>query len=341
MLDAATGQLLWAAGDQPDADRVLSYMTHGFAARVAALDTSGDGYADRLYAADIGGRLWRFDVWNGRAPTELVTGGVLASLGAADPTPAAVGLSDARRFFSAPDVALIQPRGGDAYYNLAIGSGDGDNVHTAGIRDRFYSIRDREPFVKRTQAAYDAAQVIFDADVTNISASPQSAQVPGDSPGWKLDLSVNGQEGDTGAGAMGSGEKVLAESLTANGVILFTTYQPANEGLDPAGCPPQGTNRVYAVRVESGAAAFDLNDDLEVTADDRFEALAQEGIAGEPRIEWVRPGSPSAPGLPTDPISPATASAATPRCLVGAELMSACVRFDSVLRTFWKRSAVN
>jgi type IV pilus assembly protein PilY1 len=76
MLDAATGAVLWHAGDQSTADLVLSRMTHGVASRVAVLDTDGDGFADRLYASDTGGRVWRFDVWNGRTPTGLITGGV-------------------------------------------------------------------------------------------------------------------------------------------------------------------------------------------------------------------------------------------------------------------------
>jgi hypothetical protein len=124
-------------------------------------------------------------------------------------------------------------------------------------------------------------------------------------------------------------------------VILFTTYQPANS-LDSAGCAPPGTNRVYAVRVESGAAALDLNGDLEVTPDDRFATLTQEGIAGEPRIEWVKPGGSGAPGSPTAPPPPADNSTRpAARCLVGVEVMSACVRLDTVLRTFWKRISVN
>ena len=82
MMDAATGKLLWTAGDQSRADRALPRMTHAVAARVAAIDTDGDGFADRMYAADVGGRIWRFDIWNGRGPGDLVTGGVLASLGA-------------------------------------------------------------------------------------------------------------------------------------------------------------------------------------------------------------------------------------------------------------------
>ena len=41
-------------------------MRYPIAARVNAVDTDSDGFADRLYAADLGGQVWRFDIWNGK-----------------------------------------------------------------------------------------------------------------------------------------------------------------------------------------------------------------------------------------------------------------------------------
>ena len=35
---------------------------------VRVVDLTGDGFADRMYAADLGGRIWRFDIFNGAAP---------------------------------------------------------------------------------------------------------------------------------------------------------------------------------------------------------------------------------------------------------------------------------
>ena len=133
MLDAATGRLLWSAGNHKGADRLLSRMGYGIATRIVVLDTDRDELADRMYAADMGGQIWRFDIWNGRDPSQLVTGGVLANLGAAEPRAAPATAADARRFFNAPDIAFIRPRGGNAYYNLAIGSGgDGRNAAAPG-----------------------------------------------------------------------------------------------------------------------------------------------------------------------------------------------------------------
>lgn len=391
MLDAASGRVLWSAGGDTGSDLALTRMTHGIAARVATLDVDGDGFADRLYTADVGGRVWRFDVWNGRTREQLVTGGVFASLGmveplaasstqtstatpaptpasapppapvsaaasasaaapdpaaASDPAaapvsapapepaaapPAPTAPSDARRFFTAPDVALMQPRGQNAWYNLAIGSGDGDEPRATTVRNRFYALRDRDPFVKRSQADYDATAPLLDADLTPVT-TPGSG-VPDDSPGWKLDL--------------GPGEQVLTEPVTASGVVMFTTHEPG-ASIDGSLCASDDTNRVYAVRVESATAALDLDNDTKVTDADRSAVLEQKGIPPAVRIET--PGSqqggaaqpwPGTPASPDAPGSPASAPSRATRCLVGAELLSQCVPLDTVLRTFWKRTTAN
>ena len=223
----------------------------------------------------------------------------------------------------------MQPRGQNAWYNLAIGSGDGDDVRATIVRNRFYSLRDRNPFVRRSQADYDAASPVLDADLTPITAATSS--VSQDSPGWKLDL--------------GSREQVLAEPVTANGVVMFTTHEPG-ASLDGSLCASNDTNRVYALRVESAAAALDLNGDMEVTDADRSAVLEQKGVAPGVRIETPGPqqGAPSEPsgGTPGAPAAPpATAPSRAPTCLVGAELLTECVPLDTVLRTFWKQTSAD
>jgi Tfp pilus tip-associated adhesin PilY1 len=89
MLDAASGDLLWYAGGPGGAESpappalALPSMTAAIAGGVTALDMDGDRYVDRLYLADVAGRVWRFDLWNGESVPRFATGGVFASLGAA------------------------------------------------------------------------------------------------------------------------------------------------------------------------------------------------------------------------------------------------------------------
>ena len=218
----------------------------------------------------------------------------------------------------------MQPRGQEAWYNLAIGSGDGEDVRAAGVRNRFYSLRDRDAFVMHSQPDYDAASPLLDADLPDIATgAPRD-----DAPGWKLDLT--------------SGEAVLSESVTAGGVVMFTTHQ-SSASVEGSLCASDDTNRVYAVHVDLGTAALDLNGDAKVTDADRSAVLEQKGIPAAVRVEFPRPGpvtsgEPPAPGTPE---LPPTAPAHASNCLVGAELLNACVPLDAVLRTFWKSTSVN
>ena len=70
MVDAETGNRLWYAGNNAGANLVLSTagkaMTNAIPSRVTVADINSDGFADRMYVGDMGGRLWRFDITNGQ-----------------------------------------------------------------------------------------------------------------------------------------------------------------------------------------------------------------------------------------------------------------------------------
>ena len=127
---------------------------------------------------------------------------------------------------------------------------------------------------------------------------------------------------------------------------MFTTHQPG-ASVDGSLCASDGTNRVYALRVESAAAALDLDDDARINEADRSAVLEQKGVAPGVRIETPRAGqgapAGTSPGTPTEPGNPGVppTSSRIPTCLVGAELLNQCVPLDTVLRTFWKRTSAN
>jgi type IV pilus assembly protein PilY1 len=327
MVDAQSGALLWYAGG-PGAtgtpDLELDEMTHSIPGRVVTLDIDGDAYADRMYAADMGGRVWRFDIWNGRGRGDgLVTGGVLATLGGGGTGDASI--ENNRRFYYAPDVALIQRRGADPYYNLAIGSGyRGHPLHTE-TRDRFYSIRDRNPFTKLTQSQYESATPVRDADLVNITPTPAQTTVPSNARGWKLEMTLNGGW---------TGEKILAEALTVEGTILFTSYQPvAASNVDPCR-PSNGINRAYALRVDTGLAAIDFNETGAVDVDDMSTELQQTGIAGSVSLIFENVAASGATaGQGTDQIG------RRGLCAIGLEVLQRCVAPDAVVRSYWRRIA--
>jgi len=325
MVDAVSGDLLWYAGPSTDTGADLRHpsMLHGIPGDIRIFDLTGDGFADRMYAADMGGRVWRFDVHNGQTRTNLVTGGVFASLGNAH-----LGThpnSTTRRFYSAPDVAFLAD-GGRTWLNVAIGSGYRGHPLNVETQDRFYSLRDHLPFARLTQAQYDTATVITEADVNLIDITTDiSPTIPPGATGWRLDLRSP------------AGEKSLSEARTIQSMIQFTTYEPNLDEADPvdgACAPDKGINRLYTISAYTGAPVFDREnpEDPPDSTDDRESELAQGGIA--PEVVWLFPS----------PDNPQTCVGAAcrpdPVCLVGLENCGVGINLDPV-RTFWRQTGVN
>jgi type IV pilus assembly protein PilY1 len=274
----------------------------------------------------MGGRVWRFDIHNGQDRDGLVTGGVFASLGNAH-----LGThpdSTTRRFYNAPDVAFLSA-GGKTWLNVALGSGYRGHPLNLDTQDRFYSLRDHLPFARLTQAQYDAATVITEADPNLIDiTSDISPTIPAAASGWRLDLR-------RAAGGW-TGEKSLSESRTIESMIQFTTYEPNNASTPASNScsPAPGTNRLYTVSAYTGAPVFDREspEDPPDSVDDRDSELAQSGIA--PEVVWLFPS----------PENPQTCVGAEcrpdPVCLVGLENCGVGVNLNPV-RTFWRQTGVN
>jgi hypothetical protein len=157
--------------------------------------------------------------------------------------------------------------------------------------------------------------------------------VPTTARGWLLELRLNTDW---------SGEKVLAESLTVGGIVLFPTYQPQPPAqVDPCSSA-NGVNRVYALSVDTGKPAIDFSGDATITNADLFTQIAQSGIAGEVTFAFEAVGSRT--GQPGDDDDDDDESAvgvdALGRravCFVGVEVLRRCVLPGSVVRTFWQR----
>ena len=68
MIDLVSGNLLWYAGNTArGANLNLSEMNNSIPSRITVVDIDGNKFADRMYVGDMGGRVWRFDIWNGQA----------------------------------------------------------------------------------------------------------------------------------------------------------------------------------------------------------------------------------------------------------------------------------
>ncbi len=337
-IDAITGNVLWHAGPtnvtglgyDATANFTSAKLTHSVPADIRVLDLTNDGFADRMYMADTGGQIWRFDIRNGNvagtsaAPESgLVVGGVFATLGNAA---AGSGPNTSnRRFYNAPDLALLRVDG-QMVLNLAIGSGYRGHPINAETQDKFYSLRDYLPFASLSQANYTATAAIVDTDLFDVTTDINPA-IPVGSKGWKMSLNQPSWQG----------EKVLAEARTFGGSILFTSFTPVPAANAAAACTVSGVkNSLYVVNALDARPVVNRDGPAGSAPDsaaDRRADLQQDGIAPAAVILFPSPDDP-ANCAATNTCSP------PPVCLVGVEQCG--VNFTNTpVRTFWTQQDID
>lgn len=317
MVDATTGQRLWWASSDATANTVLANMTNSIPSDVKVIDIDVDGFADRIYVGDMGGRIWRLDIDNATntGAGNLVKGGILASLGGATE-------AQNHRFYYPPDVALIKTSTG---YALTVSIGSGYRAHPLEVdnQDRFYMIRDTDVFAPPADAntdgipdypAYTEAN-LYDATDNDLGeasgATLTTAQnLFNSSNGWYIKLAKSDGTFE--------GEKVLASSITVEDKILFTTFTPVTNAQSTSCAPSQGTAKTYVVNLVDATPALDLNKDGSLDSSDRSLYLVRGGIPPEPTVLFPPDGS--------DPI-----------VLVGPEKLEDVDIKVSLEKTFWRQ----
>ncbi|MEM9386122.1 MAG: VWA domain-containing protein [Pseudomonadota bacterium] len=248
MVNAFTGELVWSGSAANTADTLTQAyfedMESAITGAIRVVDLNADGFADRLYAADLGGRVWRLDVHNPFDEGDYfhITGGVLASLGGAE----GGGASDNRRFYYAPDVALGEADGRD-FFNVTIASGYRAHPKYDGLDDYFFVVRDFYPF-----------------DELGLSEDPAGEYV--DKYGFtKADFAYIGElENNPESLASGfympmvtaAGEKVLSETRIFQNKASFTSYLP-DDGTTQACFAALGNGQLYSVDLGTGVVGVD------------------------------------------------------------------------------------
>ncbi len=308
IVDAVSGKLLWSASNSGTAyNYTNAKMTHSFPANLTVLDSDADLFIDRIYAGDMDGKVWRFDITNGNGAGTLVTGGVIASLGNA--MRGTKDFENARRFYSAPDVASVTQRGSLPYFNIAIGSGYRGHPLNKKTQDRFYSIRDYRPYITRKQDSYTDDAIVEESDLVDVT--DMTKNVTDANAGWRFDLSEAGTW---------RGEKNLSDSVTAAGVILFSTFTPLAADVNNP-CLSRALNRVYAVNVNNGWAYTHWTDGATgaLKPSDRYIDTSNRGIAASPQVL----------------VDPAGGRAGI--CLGGGlNALNRCVDIGSAIRSYWE-----
>jgi len=267
-IDIESGNIVWRAGPDTEADRTIEGMTRSIATQIRVVDLTGDGFADRMYASDMGGQIFRFDIFNGKDDDNVVTGGVIAQLGAEGA--ATVTDENTRRFYTAPDISVFNdPFQNRRFIAVSIGSGYRARPLTNTPVERFYSLRDPDIFNPLTQDDYNNYDVITEATLVDVQGQVRT-QIDASKDGWMLTLPED--------------QKVLEESVTFNNEVFFVGFSPGGASADcSAGV---GNNFLYRVSIINGDPIVPNIADLAAADADaeRSSDLGQKGIAPSPQF---------------------------------------------------------
>lgn len=223
IIDAETGALLWDAEKHADLE-IGHRMTSAFANNLALIDRDSNGFVDMFYASDIGGRIWRFDLNSEhKTQNDFARGGIIADVYSGSG-------SGNRRFFNAPDISYFS-QVNDDFILISIGSGYRAHPLSRSNEDYHFLIKDHDALVSPSE-------------YTTTNFSELQDWGANSDKGWRYKLPR-------------SAEKVLNPSVTYNGTVFFTAYQPVNK-FDPDGsalqnaCKPDvGSSKLYSLNVKS------------------------------------------------------------------------------------------
>jgi len=290
MVDASNGDLLWWSSNL-NADLNIETMTNSMPASISAVDITGDGFINYLFAADTGGRVFRIDIkQDNTGKSNFAQGGEIASLAGDDAT-------NNRRFYNKPNVALVKDKQYGDYLTIAIGSGyRAHPILTKNVKNRFYMIKDYSPYAAPTTYTsvseapldkislatsenadplklYNASALMIDGD---IALTSEMQVLMNNGAGWYVEMK-------------NEGEKVLAQSTTFSGAIIFTSFSPSGTPSSTSCGADTGTSRTYAISQKLAMAVIDLDGDGDTDNDDASKILAHSGIAPRPVVIY-RPG---------------------------------------------------
>jgi len=291
MVDASNGDLLWWSSNL-NADLNIETMTNSMPASISAVDITGDGYINYLFAADTGGRVFRIDIkQDNTGKSNFAQGGEIASLAGDDAT-------NNRRFYNKPNVALVKDKQYGDYLTIAIGSGyRAHPIQTKDVKNRFYVIKDYNPYAAPTTYAsvseapldkislatsenadplklYNASALMIDGD---IALTSEMQVLMNNGAGWYVEMKSEG-------------EKVLAQSTTFSGAIIFTSFAPAGDSSGSNCGADTGTSRTYALSQKLAMSVIDLDGDGDTDNDDASKILAHSGIAPRPVVIYREGG---------------------------------------------------
>ena len=253
ILDAVTGNRVWSAaysagattctGNNVQAACAVSGMNWAIPADVTFVDRDNDGKTDRLYAADLGGNIWRIDLEQtaGNTPDKWRVN-KLAALGC-DLGVCTSGTTP-RKFFFPPNVVPVGATGGSASYDtVLLGSGDREHPLNNAAAGSAYNVLNRFYALKDTTTGMDSTGVaaITEAGLFNSSTTAYDGTLKGFYT------------------TFATGEKAVNASITLRGTTFFGTNRPIQPSANSC-ASNLGQARGYALDPFKGTFNFTVYD---------------------------------------------------------------------------------
>src|SRR5690554_3284652 len=266
MVDAKTGGLLWKASPNANAHLKLSGMTSAITGNIVAVDDNSDGYADLLYVADLGGRIWRIDFDQEETNAKnYATGGMIADLGKDNSQGEHVRFYDSLDVIYSKAFSVVKRTGSKTTvvnnvprYVLSIGSGYRAHPLDNAAKDNFYVVFD----YNTEGPAKDASNKPNYTSVKKVDLQKYKFDATGNLDMTSTETSNNGFYVELiGTNA---GEKVLSSSLTLDNTIYFTSFRPST-GVAVSSCTSDtGQSRLYRISMKPGNNSEGAVEDIKI-----------------------------------------------------------------------------
>ncbi len=286
---------------------VQGSLGDSIAADVLPVDINANGITDRLYVADVGGRIIRIDMPD-KAIAKITGSNSVSATVLAD-----VGASNGyQRFFNTPEVAY-NDRGGVSYLAILISSGYRPNPLDDSVTDRFFMIKDFNIWTPPADSDGDGFPD-YDSPITDDQSSPApdlydaTANLIQQGNGSTA-VDANGNATDKGSKLyakqhldaskgwyidFSSGEKGLSPAKVWAYSVIFNTYKAERQSGSSAceAAVTVGESRAYVVNMNDGSAIFSTstgtfeqtNDTSTLDRDDRSTSLIIPGMPPAPSL---------------------------------------------------------
>ncbi len=247
-------------------------MDYSIPSSPRVIDINFDGLADYLFVGDTGGQVWRLDFINATANDDFeMHGGVIAEF-------SDIGAVNNRRFHYEPDIAVLTDENNQQYLNIALGSGWRASPLNQVVEDRMYVFRDYDVFgPPRDDTDSIEYTTINEDDLFDATNNDTSADT---TDSFQTGFYITMQE---------PGEKIVSTGFTINSNLLFSSYLPGTDIIDPCQASV-GSSRFFAVDARNGKSILNLDGELtdegneELNLTDRFVNLNSPGIAPGPLV---------------------------------------------------------